>query len=835
MKVLGRSFWQGLVLAMLLVTFLGVAVQAQSSQDTAATIQVLQSQAHILIALEQWEAAIPILDEALQLCRDTGNWRAESQMLTLLGDCYSGAELLERALAYYERARAAYAALDMASSPEMAVVLLGMAKTRASLGYLAEAVEVIYEAQEVFKAQDMLPEVARVTREIGSVFISLGQYEQALESYNEALEICRDYGGPVDTIVIYQDMGRALVQLGKYEKALDHFHRAVSIALEIDYTDAIAQVYVEIGGVYSDLGCYEDALNALNQAELLYQHNESWPELANIHLQYAELYSVLGRYEQVLDHYRKAVEYLKMALSKLDAIRPVEGMRYSRPVTRLQILLRIGLCLETLEQWDDTVQTYQSAVEVIEAMPWLGSDEANGFYQRLLSLLGRLGRGADALVYAERWRARGLRDLLRQGGLYFEEYVPGLIDPPSIEREIREACALLLPNEAVLEYMVTDTGVYLWVVTKEEVSDPLLIPYPEEQLIEDAINLRQAIEDPHPDPIMTTFALASFYEQLVQPALVQLSDTVDTLIIIPSGPLWYLPFAALIDQEEAVSWGLGTRHPYLVEHYTLAYLPRLASLPTLMASEANEEGSFVEFLRLSLRYPELESLITAFAQCMIGDDEHVSTYLENDATESRLKAECSNARFLMLLCPVQSNLYIPLQSKILLAEDEEDDGNLHAWEVLGLDLAGTELVVLPVAATLLPYLQRLQDTMFKPEPWGELCYVGSPGNLGIQVASSQQASGEVIRPEFLKDIVTGEDVTIWPLTFLSAGAKAVLQTLWLANPIELQKLLIAMGDYHWQGDTWAESLRAAQLDLIKDNTFTYPWFWAPCQLIGRWR
>ena len=835
MKVLGKCFWQGFVLVVLLVVLSAGVAQSQSAQDVAATIQVLQGQAHMLMDLDQWEAAIPLLYEALQLSRSIGNQREEARVLALLGECYRKAELLERALAHYEQARAAYAALDMASSPEMAVVLFGTAKIQASLGYLAEAVDVIYEAQEIFKTQDLWREATQVTHEIGSLFVLLGQYEQALESYHEVLEIYRVYGGLVEVIGIYQDIGRLLVQMERYEEALAHFHAVLSIALEIDYADAIAEAYVEISGVYSALGLYKDALNALSQAESLYDGCGAWLELANIQLRYAELCSVLGRDEQVLDYYRKAVEYMKMALSGLDEISPVEGMRYSRPVTRLQILLRIGLCLETLEEWDDTVQIYQHAVEVIESMPWLTSDETNGVYQRLISLLARLGRGADALVYAERWRAHVLWDLLRQGGPSVEEYAPGLMDPPSIERGIREACALLLPNEAVLEYMVTDTGVYLWVITKEEISDPLLIPYPEEQLIEDVIDLRQAIEDLHPDPIMTTFALASFYEQLVQPALAQLSDTVDTLILIPNGPLWYLPFAALIDQEEVLSWGLGTRYPYLVERYTLTYLPSLASLPTLMASEADEEGSFVEFLKLPRRYPQLESLIIEFAQCMIADDEHISTYLGNDATESRLKAECSDARFLILLCPVQINIHSPWQSEILLAEDEENDGHLHAWEVLGLDLAGTELVVLPVVETLLPALRRLQDTLFNPEPWVELCYVGSPGNLGIQVVSSQQASGEVILPEFLEKLVTGEDVTIWPLAFLSAGAKALLQTLWLASPTVIEKLLVAMGDYYKDGDTWANALAKAQRELITNDVFKNPWFWAPYQLIGRWR
>jgi len=148
--------------------------------------------------------------------------------------------LLGRALAHYEQARAAYAALDMASSPEMAVVLFGTAKTQASLGNLGDAVTVLYEAQEIFKAQELWYKAAQVTREIGRLFVSLGEYEQALQSYHEALGIYQVYGGLIEAIVIYQDIGCLLVQLDRYEEALEHFHAALSIAQEIAYTDAIA-------------------------------------------------------------------------------------------------------------------------------------------------------------------------------------------------------------------------------------------------------------------------------------------------------------------------------------------------------------------------------------------------------------------------------------------------------------------------------------------------------------------------------------------------------------------------------------------------------------------
>jgi hypothetical protein len=70
----------------------------------------------------------------------------------------------------------------------------------------------------------------------------------------------------------------------------------------------------------------------------------------------------------------------------------------------------------------------------------------------------------------------------------------------------------------------------------------------------------------------------------------------------------------------------------------------------------------------------------------------------------------------------------------------------------------------------------------------------------------------------------------------SLGAEAVLGTLWLANPDAIGELLALMADcYRNEGATWVQVLTKAQRDLIEGTTFSNPWFWAPYQLIGRWR
>lgn len=406
-----------------------------------------------------------------------------------------------------------------------------------------------------------------------------------------------------------------------------------------------------------------------------------------------------------------------------------------------------------------------------------------------------------------------------------------------------EAIGHLQPNEAIFEYMVTDSGLYLSVITREGIGEPIFAQYSRDQLMNDVVDLRKTLQSEQPDQITLTLALSFLYDKLVKPGLCKLADGVDTLVIIPSGPLWYLPFSALMmsDTTQQVAGSLGTRYPYLVEKFTLAYLPSLLSLPNLIISETDEGGSFLGFIGSSevdgfvIEDSRLITSIHSLGQCLVEDGVDASTYVGTEATESRLIAECSNARFLLLMCPVRPNSYVPWQSNILLAEDEENNGELHAREALELDLRRTELVMLPGVETLLPALRQLQDTLFKPELPEEARYAVSHGNTGIHVDYSQEGSEGELAPELLKKLVMGEDVTVWPLAFLSAGAKAVLQTLWAPNVHVFEHTLETICSSYWEGIPWAQVLRAAQLELIHDNVFNPPWFWAPYQLIGRWR
>jgi CHAT domain-containing protein len=68
------------------------------------------------------------------------------------------------------------------------------------------------------------------------------------------------------------------------------------------------------------------------------------------------------------------------------------------------------------------------------------------------------------------------------------------------------------------------------------------------------------------------------------------------------------------------------------------------------------------------------------------------------------------------------------------------------------------------------------------------------------------------------------------------GAKSVIASLWSVSDRSTSLLMTKMYQYRSnKGLTKAESLRAAQLDLLNSKEFSHPFYWAPFVLMGNWQ
>lgn len=768
-------------------------------------------------------------------------------------------------------------------------------------GRYDDAWTALWGARTVFAERSMEAEVAGVEQNIGILFRRMGRYEEALSTYETALKVFRRLEMHTSVAEVRGNMGAVHLSLGRYWRAVEEFqvaravfkreHRPIGVAMA-DHNIGLAHYHLAL----LDPSLLRTALSHLENARAIYaQHPAMEVYVARVNRNLGMVYSMLGWHARALAIYEDSRELFsrrnmslkqaetsvniafalaqlerfddalatyQTALSMLDAFPAVPGAAYSHPETRWVIHANMGSALESLGRVALAAQAYRQAIDVVETirehlrteqLKLALGERTRLVYEHYIDLLCRMDRGSEAFPYAERSRARTFLDILYEGGVNPEQLISaeagvsaGVVDPVAVDEAIADALDRLEPGEAVLSYFVTERGVYLWVIAWEEgvgqhlLSEPLFLECERTALLGDVTEARILLETTGPSlgqRMRLEELLGRLYERLVQPGLAALPEGVDTLVLVPSGPLWYMPFAALpMTDQPYVPVGLSTRPRHLVEAYTVAYLPSVASLSVLLGLEdevgeglymglADPELTETQLRRLGVEMPYFEFLrgvAEDFAKCYTGKPAVV--YVGAEATESRAHQEAPGHRVILYAAHGLFNPHVPLQSELYLAPGREQyvegerripDGYYRAWEVLLTDHRGVELVVLAACESLLPALRDLREQQ--------------------AVLSGKPVEDVELTTDQLEKIVVGDEVAGMARAFLSSGAHSVLGTLWQASPHAIAELLTSACGHYRRELSWAEALREAQIELIESDAYSDPWFWAPFQLIGRWR
>ena len=167
-------------------------------------------------------------------------------------------------------------------------------------------------------------------------------------------------------------------------------------------------------------------------------------------------------------------------------------------------------------------------------------------------------------------------------------------------------------------------------------------------------------------------------------------------------------------------------------------------------------------------------------------------FLGPEATEERAKAVDRGARVVHFATHGFVDDALPLESGLVLSipprpEEASENGLLQAWEVFEQVRLDADLVTLSACQT------------------GLGREVGGEGLMGL----------------------------IW--AFQYAGARSVLASLWAVNDEATGDLMERFYRNLRAGRSRSESLRQAQLGLMRTPATSAPFFWAPFQISGDWR
>lgn len=352
-----------------------------------------------------------------------------------------------------------------------------------------------------------------------------------------------------------------------------------------------------------------------------------------------------------------------------------------------------------------------------------------------------------------------------------------LLRPPTASH--RAVAAHLRADEALLEYLVSDSMTLLFVITRDSLR-AFPIPIGRRGLAaaidfaRAAITRRPATLSPEP----WALPLRRLHRLLVQPAEASgMLRGVRTLIIAPHAELNFLPFAALMPAS-------GAR--YLVETYDVGYVPSAAIWMQLGArARPSSNGRTLIVAPFPSTLPGSRDEAAGIRQ-VYGRD--ATLLIGPEATERAFTNVVSGYSTVHLATYGVLNRQNPLFSHVAFAPDAGGAGRLEVQEVFGLALRARLLVL-------------------------SACETG----LGSGSTS---------------DVPPGDDWVGLVRAFLFAGADNVMATLW---PIEDRSTSLIIPRVHGslvRGGSVARSLALAQRSALRDPATAAPRHWAALVLVG---
>ena len=618
-------------------------------------------------------------------------------------------------------------------------------------------------AAEALRGQDKDAYRPVVTRfRLGMVRIWLGRHGQAMAMLEEMVKLVDDYDRHQQEL--YQK-ARSGLRTERLVQVLGHlaFGSVLALFVETQYRKKLSWLEAQYGPGKHGLSAFLD------------EH-----ERVAFHFELGRAYEVTGRTPKAIDQYKQAIEIIERQRT---TIRTEAGrIRYLRdreaPYARLvPLLVRTG--------------DLRGAFEYVERA------RSRAFLDLLATGRVRFGAPAEAALYERIARQQAETETLVEAGLprpVAREAYAAFRDievkadvrtQVSLEFEaltsvktaaIEDIAAVLGKDAALLAFFVGEDETVVLRLEDGAVSG-WAHPHGRAALNSRVRQLRSALEAPvaggsadRGTEQLNALGQA-FYRDLLAPALGTLKKRI--LYVVPHGPVHYVPLAAIHD-------GQG----YLLDRYTLLTAPSGTVLTYLHRKGSMPSGPTVVLAnpdlgdrRFDLAYAEREG--TAIR----GRRADAVLLTRQTATEAKARELAPTASVFHLAAHATLDVRRPLESAVLLAPGDGQDGRLTAGEVFGLKLPAS-LVVLSA------------------------CQTG------------------------LGPVASGDELIGLTRAFMYAGAPHVIATLWPISDESTATLMDAFYAYLGKVPV-SEALRLAQVSAR--GRYPHPFYWAAFSVFGHYR
>jgi CHAT domain-containing protein/Tfp pilus assembly protein PilF len=791
------------------------------ADDRAGEAKTLNNMALCYRALGQYEHALDLYQQALTIVRELADRFTEGVISNNIGVVYSSMSRYTEALAQYQRA------LIMRHETNDRVgegsTLGSIGDVYVTTGQYEQALDYYLRALTIQREVDDSEAELKTLNGIGLTYQWLGQPDQALDYYHQALIVAQKFGFRRGKAGVLNNMGFAYHSLNQYGQAQNSYEQALAIARETGDRQLEATTLSNIGKVYYTLEQYDLAQAAYRQALTI-------TRAVGLRQLEGKTLNKIGELYRGQNHPAKAVEVLRQALAIQQEVGDHEGEAATLTdmgVLNNQMRDTVG-AIASYQRAIDVTENMQSALKIDEFKASFASEHTD-IYEQLINLLWDANRFEEAFNYAERARARAFLDQLANGPMNFRAGVPSNMlaqeqslqsritglrnqllalrnrssdqqDPDAIAHtqaelttlekdyaallielkrqspelatlvsvdvaSIPDIQSLLDADTTLIVYFVAQKRTLAFILTRNTFQH-MALDISREELTETIAVFRDfaRLDDLHPSNLQI------LYTWLIAPLKAHLRT--QTIGIVPHGILHYLPFAALTDGQS-----------YLGADHILFTLPSASVLQYIQQKRKTRDMGVLAIAQshaaglppLGNVDKEAQAIAQLYGiQALVGDA----------ATETAFRTRAGQVAIIHVAAHGQLNVPNPLFSRIALAADKDNDGDLEVHEVYELDLRHADLVVLSACQT----------------------------QLGDQSL--------------------GDDIVGLNRAFIYAGTPTVIASLWSVDDEATAIFMTSFYRHLKDGMGKAEALRAAQAELRADPKYAHPYYWAAFALTG---
>lgn len=715
-------------------------------------------------AAEIWQQAVRSYHEAGQVVEESDARMALARAYLSLGFHSRAAQTLDVAVVLTQgkdRSRQA-----------TAMELLGQAYLAG--GRLDAALETLQQAKQSASDVDDRIRMASVVHTLGAVQSALQQDQEALASYSEARRLATSAHAETLAAAATINAGKMAVRMGKSQEARTLFDEALMLvqgfpdshdkaydlisiglgfeSLQAHLPDTGRRLHIQAAAVLEAAGHIANSIGDVRAASYALGHR-------------GHLYELDGRYDETLMLTRLAIGY---------------AQQVHAPESLYQWEWQLGRVLKAQDKIDQAVLSYQRAADLVQtlrpemaagtALAGASFREASGrlYFELADLLLQRSGSTAtrdEAQPYLI--KARDAIELFKTAELrdYFADECVDAFQThhTKLEDVSRQAAILypiILPDRTELLVSLPDGMHRITMAIKQE------------ELKQEALAFRRLLQKETTREYLRK--AQRLYDLLLRPLEPEFAKfDINTLVVVPDGPLRMIPFSALHDGKQ-----------FLIAKYALAATPGLnLTDPKPLGRERIEvlSAGLTEGVQGFPPLPNAASELEAISGLY-----KTHRLLNQDFRVPQLEREMKEHPFTIVHIASHGKFERDVKNSFLLTFDEK----------LTMD--------------------RLSQVV------GYFRFRDQPLEL-LSLSACQTAAGDDRAALGLAGIA------------IKAGARSALATLWFVNDEASSALVVEF--YRQLKDpalSKAQALRQAQLKVMENPDFQHPIYWAPFLLLNNW-